>query len=103
MPSRSLTQSVFNKRLPLHPSIPGKCLTQKPHGLRLTPNFPSPGNPLKQSHWNLSEEHRRPSLPDDQHKQEKTFQGSESVKNQEGDRQTVWREWGKSRVAGHRS
>lgn len=31
-------------------------------------------------------EHKKHSLPDDQHKQEKTFQGSERVKNQEGDR-----------------
>lgn len=57
-------------------------------GLQLLPNFPLPGKPLKQSYPKLSEEgHSRPGLSDDQHKQEKTFQRSEKVKNQERDRQ----------------
>lgn len=52
--------SVFNKRwLPLHPSLPGGCLTQELQGLGITPTFPSPGNPLKLPHGNSQRRERR--------------------------------------------
>lgn len=82
------TQSVFSKGwLLLHLSITEGCLTQKPQGLGLTPNLPSLETPSNSPAGNSQRrQHRRPSLPDDQCKPEKTFQGSEKINDQEGDR-----------------
>ena len=58
-------------------TIPERYLAKKSQGLQLLPNFSSTGKPLKQSHLNRGIK----DLPDDQYRQERTFQSLEQVKD----------------------